>query len=274
MALRPLTERARVEFHRLALAWQSRRSGRSRPVSLTRDSEGFVQVHDGVRPIHVPDLASAASFCGGVGMRLHEVAERYTGNTGYIPREGDVCVDIGAGIGEFALWCRDAGARVTALEPDPLAFRALEQNVGREVRCLPYALWKERSDLQLHRIAGRLGGTLIAAEKHLSTANVEAWPLDQIQAIIALPVIDLMKIAGEGVEPEILIGGSRTLRRTRVVFIDLSASARRRNLRERVEAVLDDLKFRALDHGRTDTLFALNTAMVGPFSSLAQVRRG
>jgi FkbM family methyltransferase len=33
----------------------------------------------------------------------------------------DVILDIGSGIGEFTVWCCDAGARVLAFEPDPLA---------------------------------------------------------------------------------------------------------------------------------------------------------
>ena len=50
--------------------------------------------------------------------------------TGYAPREGDIVIDVGAGIGEFTLWCADAGARVIAFEPDPLAFACLEKNTA------------------------------------------------------------------------------------------------------------------------------------------------
>ena len=48
--------------------------------------------------------------------------------------------------------------------------------------------------------------------------------------MVGLPVIDFMKIDGEGVEPEILAGASRTLRRTRVVAVDVGATDRRPNL--------------------------------------------
>jgi hypothetical protein len=56
---------------------------------------------------------------------------------------------------------------------------------------------------------------------------VQAWPLDAVQAIGALPVIDFMKVDGEGVEPEILSGGIRTLRRTRVLAVDVGATDKR-----------------------------------------------
>jgi hypothetical protein len=88
-----------------------------------------------------------------------------------------------------------------------------------------------------------------------------------------LPVIDLMKVDGEGVEPEILAGALRTLRRTRVVAVDVGATKRRPNLRARVEAALEQMGFRAIPTGRSDTILALNTAMVGPFSNRAFARR-
>ena len=91
--------------------------------------------------------AAPPLFSGGIDARLEAVAAKYVGGTGYVPREGDVVVDVGAGIGEFTLWCADAGARVVAFEPDPLAFACLEQNTAAlaGVQIFPYALWKERT---------------------------------------------------------------------------------------------------------------------------------
>ena len=89
-----------------------------------------------------------------------------------------------------------------------------------------------------------------------------------------LPVIDLMKIDGEGVEPEIIFGASRTLTRTRVVAVDIGASDRRPNLKGRVEMALNGLNFRIVAHERSDTILALNTSMVGPFNNRVLGRRG
>jgi hypothetical protein len=83
-----------------------------------------------------------------------------------------------------------------------------------------------------------------------------------------------MKVDGEGVEPEILAGGARTLRRTRAVAVDLGSTDRRPNLRSRVETTLEALSFRPLPHDREDSILALNTAMVGPFSNRVLDRRG
>ena len=53
--------------------------------------------------------------------------------------------------------------------------------------------------------------TLIEAVRRAGFTVVEAWPLDQLQFMVRLAVIDFMKVDGEGVEPEILAGAQRTL---------------------------------------------------------------
>ena len=264
-----LQRRLVLGLQQAALSWRARHDGRGRAVKLSRDAD-LVQAHDGTRQLIIPDVRHAKLLSGGIGQRLEAVAAKYIGGTGYVPREGDIIVDIGAGIGEFTLWCAEAGAQVVAFEPDPLAFACLQRNTAsREgIQVFPYALWKERADLRLHGSPDTTESSLIEDGKAGSRlADVEAWALDPLPVIVKLPVIDLMKIDGEGVEPEILAGATRTLRRTRVIAVDVGATGRRPNLVSRVEAVLDSLSFRPLAHDRSDTILALNTAMVGPFSN-------
>jgi FkbM family methyltransferase len=265
-----------LQYQRLALSWHAMRYGRGRAVMLRRDGD-LVRVHDGARQILIPHARRAAAFRDGITTHLEAVAEKYVGTTGFTPREGDVIVDVGAGIGEFTLWCADAGARVVAFEPDPLAFACLERNTAslRSVDIFPYALWKENARLRLHGSIDTTQSSLIEDGKsNARDADVEAWSLDQVQPIIRLPVIDFMKVDGEGVEPEILAGAVRTLRRTRVLAVDVGASDRRPNLRARVEAILDSLNFRWLPHDDRESILALNTSMVGPFSSRVLGRHG
>lgn len=267
-----IQDRLQLELQRLALSWHAVRNGKGKPVRLRRD-EDLVRITQGSRQIYVPSARAAARFRAGIEPQLDAVASKYLGGTSYIPRPGDVIVDVGAGIGEFTLWCANAGASVVSFEPDPQAFACLERNVRDlpEVRVLSNALWKERANLRLHGTRDTDESSLIEDGKgNLRTADVEAWPLDQMPAAINLPVIDFMKIDGEGVEPEILAGGMRTLRRTRVVAVDVGAGAKRPNLASRVSEVLESLNFRQLPHQRTETILALNTAMVGPFSTAVQ----
>jgi FkbM family methyltransferase len=271
-----LQSRLLLGYQRLALAWHAMRHGRGRAVRLQRDG-ALLTVHDGVRQLAIPHVRRAFDYRHGVNAHLESVADKYVGSTGYAPREGDVVVDIGAGIGEFTLWCADAGARVVAFEPDPLAFACLERNTAaqRGVGIYPYALWKERVALRLHGSPDTCESSLIEdGRADTRNADVEAWPLDQLQFMAQLPVIDLMKVDGEGVEPEILAGATRTLRRTRILAIDVGATDRRPNLKARVEMVLNASSFRTLPNDRPDTVMALNTAMVGPFSSRVVGRPG
>lgn len=269
-----LRSRLFFECRRLALSWRAMRQGRGQSVKLKRDG-ALLRLSDGVRQIAVPHVSFAADYRDGVSARLEAVAEKYTGTTGYAPRDGDVVIDIGAGIGEFTLWCADRGARVVAFEPDPAAFACLGQNtsLSPEVQTYPFALWKERVDLRLHGSLDTRESSLIEdGRANARNADVEAWPLDQLPFMAQLAVIDFMKVDGEGVEPEILAGAARTLRRTRVLAVDIGATDRRPNLRARVEGALEANNFRAVDSGSDDSIMALNTAMVGPFNSRAPGR--
>ena len=262
------------EYNRLALRWRARRS-RGRAVSLRSDT-GLIRVDDGVRQVYVPHVRFAHLFCDGITPRLELVAQKYIGATGYAPREGDVVIDVGAGFGEFTLWCAGAGAQVVAFEPDPLAFACLERNTASlpGVQIYPYALWKERTNLRLHGSFDTAESSLIEDGKANSrNVDVEAWPLDRLSFMVRLPVVDLMKIDGEGVEPEIIAGAWRTLRRTRVVAVDIAATDRRPHLKARVEAALAGVNFRPIPHDRSDTILALNSAMVGPINNRVLDRR-
>jgi FkbM family methyltransferase len=264
----------RLHFQRLSLAWHGFREKRGRAVALRQDGD-LLRVDDGVRSLFIPHARLAAAYRQGVNAWIDAVAAKYVGGTGYAPREGDIILDIGAGIGEFALWCAEAGAQVVAFEPDPLAYACLERNIAPlgNVQIVSCALWKERADLRLHGSMDTTASSLIEDGKSNSRyADVEAWPLDQLDFLIKVPVIDLMKVDGEGVEPEILIGATRTLRRTRILAVDVGAVDKRPRLRGRVEAILDSLNFRSVPHDRDDTIFALNTAMVGPFNSRVRDR--
>lgn len=270
-----LQTRMRVQWQRLALLWHAYREKRGRAVGLRQEGE-FVKVDDGVRSLFIPHVRLAPAFRHGVNAWIESVAGKYVGGTGYQPREGDVVVDIGAGIGEFTLWCAEAGAQVVAFEPDPLAYACLERNVAAipNVHIVSCALWKERADLRLHGSVDTTESSLIEDGKsNARYADVEAWPLDQLDFLVRLPVIDFMKVDGEGVEPEILAGALRTLRRTRVVAVDVSAVGKRPRLRARVEELLESMNFKSVPHDRDDTIFALNTAMVGPFNSRVQDRQ-
>jgi FkbM family methyltransferase len=112
-------------------------------------------------------------------------------------------VDVGAGIGDFAVLAASSfpAARVLALEPIPRSFAALERNLGRngltnvEAHCTAVGT---RPEYALHRARWSAQASAVSADGALV---VPAMPLDRL---IAGRQVDLLKIDCEGAELEVL----------------------------------------------------------------------
>ncbi|MGM0585338.1 MAG: FkbM family methyltransferase [Pseudomonadota bacterium] len=84
-------------------------------------------------------------------------------------RPGGVFVDIGAWIGPLSLLAARKGARVLALEPDPVARLALEDNLalnGLRAQVVPAALHATGGGLTLYGGAKGLGSSMTSALDH------------------------------------------------------------------------------------------------------------
>ena len=125
---------------------------------------------------------------------------------------GDVFVDVGANIGHFSLLAAPvvgSDGEVWALEPDPLAFHALQRNVevgGHEnIRALNIAVAAEEGTVTLFR-SGFGGGmnSLISSPESVGREPVEvrAVPID---ALVDHEVRGI-KVDVEGVEATVLAG--------------------------------------------------------------------
>lgn len=129
---------------------------------------------------------------------------------------GDVFVDVGANAGHFSLLAAPivgGSGEVWALEPDPLAFHALDRNVAagghRNVRCLNVAVAAREGTVTLFR-SGFGGGmnSLISSPESAGRDPVEvrAAPLESL--LDGRPVRGI-KIDVEGAEQEVLAGARR-----------------------------------------------------------------
>jgi FkbM family methyltransferase len=151
-----------------------------------------------------------------------EVAAGEYGATGFEIAAGERVVDAGANVGAFAVLAVTAGASVTAYEPHPDTFAALEHNVaGLDVTCVRAAL--------VARAPG--GGTVLLetggdADTHhrVGTAGLEVPATTLAEAIGA--GCDLLKIDCEGAEFELLAGtDGDVLRRARRIACETHAWA-------------------------------------------------
>jgi FkbM family methyltransferase len=124
---------------------------------------------------------------------------------------GDLFIDVGANVGVYSLWAADLGARVIAVEPDPLAASRLRENVGLnpgiDVTVVEAAATELDGMTTLtvgHDAENRLGGE----------RQVKSVALDSVAG--SEPVVHGIKIDVEGAE-RLVLEGARELLETGAV---------------------------------------------------------
>ena len=142
---------------------------------------------------------------------------------GYQPREGDVIVDIGAGVGEETLtFSRAVGERgkVICVEAHPRTFQCLQKMVeyNRLANVIPVHMaitepacamtTIEDSDRYLRNRVG-----------HASGIPVAGTTIDALVTRLSLERIDFLKMNIEGAERLAIRGMDETLRRTETICV-------------------------------------------------------
>ena len=189
-------------------------------VRWVSDSRLF-RVRTGSNEIFIARRSRLTHYILGVEYHFRRLAEQY-GLSNVPLRDGALSVDVGANVGEFGSILSQSGLRVTAFEPDPTDFRALEMNVPRATRH-PIALWSHETELDLY-LANDTGDTSLfrPAEGYSGATRVRTSTLDKLLREEDLSErIQVLKLEAEGAEPEVLLGGINTLKRTEWVLADL-----------------------------------------------------
>ena len=136
------------------------------------------------------------------------------------PQPGDTIVDIGANIGAFTLDCaaRFPSARIEAYEPNPRAYRFLQENIAANhlesrVQAYPEAVGRAPGVLDLWGSAGSIVGTGYphASEKTGPSAGCRMVDLRTVVAR-AGGTAGVVKIDAEGAEADIVEGGRDMVR--------------------------------------------------------------
>ena len=143
---------------------------------------------------------------------------------GVLPR-GCVMIDIGANIGNHALYLHDLCSAVHCYEPNPAAARRLRQNIelnnATNIHVHEVGLGDRNATLAFaSNVAGNLGnsGYLIGQEHQAGTFETIELPIrraDEAIRELALDRIDFIKIDIEGLEPQIFSGLEQTIARYR-----------------------------------------------------------
>jgi FkbM family methyltransferase len=142
-----------------------------------------------------------------------------------IVKSGDFVVDIGANIGSFALQCAHRVGpmgRVIAVEAHPRIFRYLCGNIrlnrcGKVVKAFHCGMGDVAGEM-------RITDSRYDDTNHLTDGGDGlAVPIRTLDDLLADQpgTIDLLKIDVEGYERFVLRGGSGTLRRVRILYIEV-----------------------------------------------------
>ena len=130
-------------------------------------------------------------------------------------------VDAGANIGSFAFFmnCFANISNYVGIEAAPSNYAVLKnnlQNMGPNFTGVQCALTDVRKDMQFE-----LDGDPSRFTLGSSGVHVDGLPLDDIDPVKALPVVDLLKIDVEGGELDLLKGDTSTLASTRWVIMEI-----------------------------------------------------
>ena len=206
-------------------------------VQKRRDPTGFQSVgHQLRRPIEVRPFGLRIVLRPRCDDLIYAMADHKPSTARWFrPGPGEQVVEVGTHLGLYSLRAGQLGASVLAIEPNPVLFDLLSQNVARNglsrVRTRNVAAGRTRTEGLLLDPGGSSGvGSLVPGwsdQFRTSVARairVPVLPLDEILAEAGVDRVDWLMIDAEGYEAEILAGASSTLPRTQRVIIEVAGT--------------------------------------------------
>jgi len=161
--------------------------------------------------------------------------------SGFLVKEGQTCLDVGANIGCVSLsWARsNKSGIIVAIEPHPATFERLvknrELNGATNVKLLHAAASRQSGTVALEvdddSSMAHTGGSDMPSLNKFRIVEVPAYSLDEVVRKYQLAAVDLLKIDVEGYEMECLHGAGETLRITDRVIVEYHSERLRQECR-------------------------------------------
>lgn len=169
----------------------------------------------------IPSRHRIPMYLLGLKPRLDELSAQYL-NVLQDLSDGGVVVDCGANVGEFSYLAAKQGFDVFAFEPSPAVCACLTKNVeGLSVAVCQYGLWNECTVKTLYLADDTADSNILESiAQGQEVTEVEVIRLDEFSPLEEIPVIELLKVEGEGVEPEILEGCANILEKVKFIVVD------------------------------------------------------
>ena len=173
--------------------------------------------------IHFYHPLRTTRYFDGITHRIEKLLEEYCVNQIHDLNSG-VFVDIGSNIGEFSLG-------ISRKYPDSKFIRfepSYEENLASTVNMsncadilIPKALWSKKAELKFYRRNEHGDSSLFSPDNEDNWIKIQTTTLDNEIGESFSREIELLKLEAEGAEPEILLGGAKTLKKCRYVTADL-----------------------------------------------------
>lgn len=131
----------------------------------------------------------------------------YEPNPGFLIHPGQTVLDVGANIGDFAIYAASKGARVFAFEPEPRNIKRMGENIKlnnleHRIKILPYALSSQSGEVVLNVSSVSPGGHTVGEGD--KTIKVPAISLVDFLKQENIRQVDILKIDIEGGEYEVI----------------------------------------------------------------------
>ncbi|NWG71314.1 MAG: FkbM family methyltransferase [Parvularculaceae bacterium] len=193
--------------------------GGHRPVRLLKTPGGLAVEVDG-RQIHVPSPLRWKLYRQGWAARLDRLELEYGVGRHFRLHPGDVVLDVGANVGEFAFVADRHRARIFCVEPDPTVFSCLAANIAGLAGASAHELvvWKESGEIDFGLAPDRADSSVFT--DGAARIKRQAQTLADFAREHALARADLLKCDAEGAEPEVLEGAGQFLAKIRAVALD------------------------------------------------------
>jgi len=142
------------------------------------------------------------------------VVQQYRYDSIVEPKLGDIVFDIGAYVGDTALWFSKAvgpQGKVYAFEPEPHNFAKLKANLERNnvTNVVPLQLALSENEGEMQVASGGISSTITQAGTGIS---VKVTTIDKVVEPNKLPRVDFMKMDVEGHELKVLEGAHETIK--------------------------------------------------------------
>lgn len=190
-------------------------------VSVTADSH--IKLTDsGGDEILLARKSRVPLYKNGVKKRVGIVAKSYFAE--YVDlADGDVVIDVGANVGELGLYFGYmVNPRLICFEPERKEHECLVKNLPENAVCFNYGLWDSDTQLEFFDRNDTADSSVFRCDSSEKGYSVEVKRLDSVmKSFPDINRIKILKIDGEGAEPEILYGAADIIQNVKYISVDV-----------------------------------------------------